>query len=216
MPRGARLKSLLMCMQRALTPTDISTKFSSRCHPMHQRDDKGKAKFKEGFNDNCKIGVFECHTGSFVDSNIFSWHHLRTTWNPSLCLSVFTFSNKKITIWPFVILFLHTAAYQGDRQCDDKNNNCGCDWDGGDCCGSSAGVSYCSQCKCLDPDYDGTKCKRTSLNEHLLSGQTPTDQYFIRVECILHINLYFEIRCTEPPLLSLSVHILYIAYLCLS
>ena len=83
-----------MCMQRALTPTDISTEFSSRCHPMHQRDDKGKAKFKEGCNGNCKIGVFECHTGSFVDSNIFSWHHLFTTWNPSLCLSVFIFSNK--------------------------------------------------------------------------------------------------------------------------
>ena len=108
-----------------------------------------------------------------------------------------------------MILFLHTAAYKGDRQCDDKNNNCGCDWDGGDCCGSSAGVSYCSQCKCLDPDYDGTKCKRTSLNEHLLSGQTPTDQYFIRVECILHINLYFEIRCTEPPF-ALSLYIYYI------
>ena len=26
-------------------------------------------------------------------------------------------------------------AYKGDGICDDENNHCGCDYDGGDCCG---------------------------------------------------------------------------------
>merc|ERR1712032_305326 len=48
------------------------------------------------------------------------------------------------------------AAYQGDGNCDDENNNCGCKWDGGDCCkktvkGGSVSTKYCKQCKCLDP-----------------------------------------------------------------
>jgi hypothetical protein len=45
-------------------------------------------------------------------------------------------------------------AYQGDGFCDDNNNNCGCDWDKGDCCGSSGKLkqySYCTVCDCLDP-----------------------------------------------------------------
>merc|ERR1712216_997663 len=39
--------------------------------------------------------------------------------------------------------------------CDDSNNNCGCDWDEGDCCGSSGKnkqFNYCSDCLCLDPN----------------------------------------------------------------
>ena len=39
----------------------------------------------------------------------------------------------------------------GNGQCDDDNNNCGCGWDGGDCCGSNVNKSYCKECKCLDP-----------------------------------------------------------------
>merc|ERR1712032_1814229 len=45
-------------------------------------------------------------------------------------------------------------AYKGDKRCDDENNNCSCDWDGGDCCGSSGDsrqFDYCKACKCLDP-----------------------------------------------------------------
>lgn len=46
--------------------------------------------------------------------------------------------------------------YFGDGFCDDYNNNCGCGWDGGDCCGDSGKnmqYNYCSDCACLDPDY---------------------------------------------------------------
>ena len=46
------------------------------------------------------------------------------------------------------------AAYKGDGFCDDSNNNCGCDWDQGDCCGKSGKskqFSYCTACDCLNP-----------------------------------------------------------------
>merc|ERR1712216_331517 len=54
-----------------------------------------------------------------------------------------------------------SAAYIGDGYCDDSNNNCGCDWDQGDCCfltggGKSAQFNYCTDCACLDPDVSQT------------------------------------------------------------
>jgi len=43
--------------------------------------------------------------------------------------------------------------WKGDGNCDDNNNFCGCDWDGGDCCGTKKNYQYCKQCKCLDPAF---------------------------------------------------------------
>merc|ERR1712076_44664 len=43
------------------------------------------------------------------------------------------------------------AKYKGDGWCDDGNNNCGCEYDGGDCCGSNVKTKYCNACKCLEP-----------------------------------------------------------------
>ena len=42
-------------------------------------------------------------------------------------------------------------SWKGDGYCDDVNNNCGCAWDGGDCCGKNVKKNYCKKCKCLDP-----------------------------------------------------------------
>ena len=42
-------------------------------------------------------------------------------------------------------------SWKGDNWCDDENNNCGCEWDGGDCCGSNVRTNYCTVCACLDP-----------------------------------------------------------------
>ena len=36
--------------------------------------------------------------------------------------------------------------WQGDKVCDDRNNNAGCDYDGGDCCGDFVDTSYCKIC----------------------------------------------------------------------
>merc|ERR1712151_1340867 len=50
--------------------------------------------------------------------------------------------------------------YKGDGNCDDENNNCGCQYDGGDCCtktvkGGKVQTKYCKSCKCLDPANGG-------------------------------------------------------------
>ena len=42
---------------------------------------------------------------------------------------------------------------RGDGICDDGNNNAGCAWDGGDCCGSDKEYMYCTDCACLDCSY---------------------------------------------------------------
>ena len=46
------------------------------------------------------------------------------------------------------------AKVKGDKYCDDGNNNCVCDWDGGDCCGEKSDRTYCKKCQCLDPDFN--------------------------------------------------------------
>ena len=38
----------------------------------------------------------------------------------------------------------------GDTYCDDANNNEGCDWDGGDCCGDNVNNNFCTFCDCLE------------------------------------------------------------------
>ena len=42
-------------------------------------------------------------------------------------------------------------SWGGDGQCDDDNNSCGCNWDGGDCCSEQASHQYCTDCTCKDP-----------------------------------------------------------------
>ena len=49
---------------------------------------------------------------------------------------------------------IYILLNKGDGECDDTNNNCGCDWDGGDCCGNNVNSTYCSQCACLDPNFN--------------------------------------------------------------
>ena len=36
----------------------------------------------------------------------------------------------------------------GDGYCDDETNTEGCNFDGGDCCGSSVNDQYCEECIC--------------------------------------------------------------------
>ena len=50
----------------------------------------------------------------------------------------------------------------GDGHCDDDNNNAGCSYDGGDCCGDDVSMSYCSVCQCLDPAYFITEAPASS------------------------------------------------------
>ena len=38
----------------------------------------------------------------------------------------------------------------GDAYCDDINNNVGCNFDGGDCCGANVNTEWCTECLCLE------------------------------------------------------------------
>jgi hypothetical protein len=60
--------------------------------------------------------------------------------------------------------------------CDSDNNNCGCAWDGGDCCGDDnvpldkltnncAGTNDIELCTCLDPFYIAPDCPNSSVAE---------------------------------------------------
>merc|ERR1712223_958288 len=70
-------------------------------------------------------------------------------------------------------------SYKGDNYCDDENNNCGCDWDGGDCCGSNVNTYYCSACECLDPHASGSR-KKQNLNETISKSEKKQEK--IKVE----------------------------------
>ena len=43
-----------------------------------------------------------------------------------------------------------SAQYKGDGNCDDENNNCGCQYDGGDCCGPNIKKTYCKEVRPVD------------------------------------------------------------------
>merc|ERR1711981_1499236 len=56
------------------------------------------------------------------------------------------------------------GKYKGDGNCDDNNNNCGCAYDGGDCCAKTlkkaVSKKYCKVCACLDPNgKEDANCK---------------------------------------------------------
>ena len=40
--------------------------------------------------------------------------------------------------------------YAIDSFCDDDNNNVGCNWDNGACCGDNVDKKYCKLCECHD------------------------------------------------------------------
>jgi len=61
-------------------------------------------------------------------------------------------------------------SWKGDDYCDDITNNCGCEWDGGDCCGDNVNTDFCSACECLDPNANsGTESSTSTF------GPPPTD-----------------------------------------
>merc|ERR1711934_1352249 len=72
--------------------------------------------------------------------------------------------------------------YKGDGNCDDVNNNCGCDFDGGDCCngsvkGGSVKTTYCKECQCKDPKHpDEQKCKEKCALPHYIGDGNCDDE----------------------------------------
>ena len=53
-------------------------------------------------------------------------------------------------VWKlYLYVWLKIWKYFLNFQID--NNNAGCNWDGGDCCGDDVNTQFCSACECLDP-----------------------------------------------------------------
>ena len=69
--------------------------------------------------------------------------------------------------------------YKGDGNCDDDNNNAGCDYDGGDCCekslGSAVKTDYCEECKCLDPNPVAPKAPACGQEKYKGDGNCDDD-----------------------------------------
>ena len=68
----------------------------------------------------------------------------------------------------------------GDDYCDDDNNNEGCEWDGGDCCGSNVNTHYCYDCECLDPTNSPTTTTTNSPTTTTTTTITATTGKFKR------------------------------------
>ena len=65
--------------------------------------------------------------------------------------------------------------YQGDGFCDDGNNHEGCEYDGGDCCGSNINTEHCIECQCLDPNHEG-KWENSKMKHNKLSSSANSAQ----------------------------------------
>ena len=70
----------------------------------------------------------------------------------------------------------------GDGYCDDDNNNAACSYDGGDCCGDTIIMNYCTACQCLDPDYTHHPTEATVV---CMNPQFIGDGY-----CDDHLNIH--------------------------
>ena len=73
------------------------------------------------------------------------WYNKRT-W-----LVNFLLFDKLVYIWFCILLACSspTPNWIGDGYCDDENNNAGCGFDGGDCCGPDIKTAFCTECQCL-------------------------------------------------------------------
>ena len=66
--------------------------------------------------------------------------------------------------------------FVADAVCQDENNNAGCNFDGGDCCGSSINcvdTSFCSECLCHPDSPINMECKYSDLPNNRAANFIP-------------------------------------------
>ena len=86
-------------------------------------------------------------------------------------------------------------SFKGDNYCDDENNNCGCEWDAGDCCGSNVNTQYCSACECLGQNDDANCCSRNQFKSPNYPNDYFSDEeetWLIKAPVALIIKLQFQ------------------------
>ena len=96
-----------------------------------------------------------------------------------------------------------TTAWKGDKTCDDDNNNAGCNWDGGDCCGAN-NYDYCKDCKCRDCTFSAKKdaCTDNIVGSCKLPnfvGDGVCDDEWVCLKCFLFLGLNFSISICSTP-----------------
>ena len=72
--------------------------------------------------------------------------------------------NSSWTIAPTTTPCSGNPSWIGDNYCDDVNNNPGCVYDGGDCCGPNVNTQYCTVCQCLEDSNTTTMTPSTTLS----------------------------------------------------
>ena len=75
-----------------------------------------------------------------------------------------------------LILACGNPLMSGDGYCDDINNNAGCNFDGGDCCGDNVDKRYCSKCICYENDLVLLDARS------LLDKKSPKKTFFISLK----------------------------------
>ena len=58
-------------------------------------------------------------------------------------------NGKETTIVMMVIILICMISEYLFIQFFLDNNNAGCNWDGGDCCGDNVNTQFCSECQCI-------------------------------------------------------------------
>ena len=96
----------------------------------------------------------------------------------------------------FVLGTCYKESWKKDGYCDPENNNEGCDWDGGDCCGCNVDKKYCSNqnspdCQCIGAavgDDDGSAYQFNVLKDMLVEQNQNIEEL---TSCLAH-GLGFE------------------------
>ena len=91
--------------------------------------------------------------------------------------------NKLVNIWFCIPACSSPIPHLiEDGYCNDENNNAGCGFDGGDCCGPDVKTAYCSECQCL--------------GENITSKAAPGPFCSCSVKGVLDCKLFARLICT--------------------
>ena len=85
----------------------------------------------------------------------------------------------------------------GDGYCNDEVNNAGCNYDGGDCCGTCINTKFCTECACLG-NITGLGVPNALVGDGICNDETNTVPcLFDGFDCCLSpVNTSFCSECS--------------------
>ena len=117
-------------------------------------DDKGDG-FCDDVNNNagCNWDDGDCCPPNCIENPIWDMTYLKCKClDPNAGGSTTTKTTTKKTTTFASTDGCGSPQYANDRWCDDENNNIGCNWDDGACCGDNVDKEFCTLCECHDPN----------------------------------------------------------------